>query len=66
VLTQLRDQGVINTWGLGQNTVEPHDPALNMAEARPARFLLACCHTLLDREIALRRLTVTRSRGSSG
>ena len=59
-LTQLREQGVIKTWGLSQHTVEPCEPALNMAEARPARFPLAGRYTLLDYESALERLTVTQ------
>jgi D-threo-aldose 1-dehydrogenase len=65
-LPQLRQQGVIKTSGLGQNTVEPCELALEMAEARPAKFLLAGRYTPLDHERALQRLTVTRSRESSG
>ena len=55
-LTQLRDQGVIKAWGLGVNTVEPCELALDMAEARPDGFLLAGRYTLLDHERALQRL----------
>src|SRR5262245_12341539 len=55
-LTQLREQGVIKAWGLGVNTVEPCELALDMAEARPDAFLLAGRYTLLDHERALQRL----------
>src|SRR5262245_1988588 len=55
-LTQLREQGVIKAWGLGVNTVEPCELALDMAEARPDGFLLAGRYTLLDHERALQRL----------
>jgi D-threo-aldose 1-dehydrogenase len=55
-LTQLREQGVIKGWGLGVNTVEPCELALDMAEARPDGFLLAGRYTLLDHERALQRL----------
>ena len=65
-LTQLREQGVIKAWGLGVNTVEPCELALDMAEARPDGFLLAGRYRLFDHERALQRLTVTQSRESSG
>jgi D-threo-aldose 1-dehydrogenase len=65
-LTQLRERGVIKAWGLGVNTVEPCELALDMAEARPDGFLLAGRYTLVDHERALQRLTVTQSCGSSG
>jgi D-threo-aldose 1-dehydrogenase len=55
-LTQLREQGVIKDWGLGVNTVEPCELALDMVEARPDGFLLAGRYTLLDHERALQRL----------
>jgi D-threo-aldose 1-dehydrogenase len=55
-LTQLREQGMIKGWGLGVNTVEPCELALDMAEARPDGFLLAGRYTLLDHERALQRL----------
>src|SRR5262245_40718202 len=55
-LTQLRERGVIKAWGLGVNTVEPCELALDMAEARPDGFLLAGRYTLLDHERALQRL----------
>jgi D-threo-aldose 1-dehydrogenase len=55
-LIQLRERGVIKAWGLGVNTVEPCELALDMAEARPDGFLLAGRYTLLDHERALQRL----------
>ena len=55
-LTQLRERGVIKAWGLGVNTVEPCELALDMAEARPDGFLLAGRYTLLDHKRALQRL----------
>src|SRR5262245_10823743 len=55
-LTQLREKGVIKAWGLGVNTVEPCELALDMAEARPDGFLLAGRYTLLDHDRALQRL----------
>jgi D-threo-aldose 1-dehydrogenase len=55
-LAQLREQGVIKAWGLGVNTVEPCELALDMVEARPDSFLLAGRYTLLDHERALQRL----------
>jgi D-threo-aldose 1-dehydrogenase len=39
---------------------------VDKAEARPDGFLLAGRYTLLDHERALRRLTATQSRESSG
>src|SRR5262245_14105656 len=55
-LTQLREQGVIKAWGLGVNTVEPCELALDMAEEQPDGFLLAGRYTLLDHGRALQRL----------
>jgi D-threo-aldose 1-dehydrogenase len=55
-LTRLREKGVIKAWGLGVNTVEPCELALDMSEARPDSFLLAGRYTLLDHERALQRL----------
>lgn len=56
VLTRLRDEGVINAWGLGVNRVEPCELTLDLSEARPDAFLLAGRYTLLDHERALQRL----------
>ena len=56
VLTQLRNEGVINAWGLGVNKVEPCELAIEMTENRPDAFLLAGRYTLLDHERALQRL----------
>ncbi|MCM3626810.1 aldo/keto reductase [Paenibacillus glycanilyticus] len=56
VLTQLREEGVIKSWGLGVNRVEPIEIALELDEAKPDTFLLAGRYTLLDHERALQRL----------
>jgi D-threo-aldose 1-dehydrogenase len=56
VLTRLRDEGVINAWGLGVNRVEPCELTLDLSEAQPDAFLLAGRYTLLDHERALQRL----------
>jgi len=55
-LSRLRDEGVIKGWGLGVNSVEPCELALDMTEAHPDGFLLAGRYTLLDHERALQRL----------
>src|SRR5262249_37399983 len=47
-LAQLRDRGVIKAWGLGVNTVEPCELALDMTEARPDTLLLAGRYTPLQ------------------
>jgi D-threo-aldose 1-dehydrogenase len=56
VLTRLREEGVIEGWGLGVNRVEPCEIALELDEAQPDGFLLAGRYTLLDHERALQRL----------
>jgi len=53
-LTRLREQGVINGWGLGVNRVEPCEMALEQSD--PDGFLLAGRYTLLDHAEALRKL----------
>jgi D-threo-aldose 1-dehydrogenase len=55
-LTRLREEGTIKAWGLGVNTVEPCELAIEMTENRPDAFLLAGRYTLLDHERALQRL----------
>jgi len=55
-LTRLREEGAIKAWGLGVNTVEPCELAIEMIENRPDAFLLAGRYTLLDHEHALQRL----------
>jgi len=50
-LTRLREEGVINGWGLGVNRVEPCVMALQQAD--PDGFVLAGRYTLLDHDEAL-------------
>ncbi|KMJ60406.1 D-threo-aldose 1-dehydrogenase [Bacillus sp. LL01] len=56
VLSQLRDEGVIKSWGLGVNKVEPIEIALELGENKPDVSLLAGRYTLLDHDRALQRL----------
>ena len=53
-LTRLREEGVIQAWGLGVNRVEPCEMALQQAD--PDGFLIAGRYTLLDHADALREL----------
>lgn len=55
-LQRLRDEGVINAWGLGVNRVEPIELLLALEEPRPDGFLLAGRYTLLDHDRALQRV----------
>lgn len=55
-LTRLREEGVIKSWGLGVNRVEPIEIALELEETNPDACLLAGRYTLLDHERALQRL----------
>lgn len=56
ILSQLRDEGVIKSWGLGVNKVEPIEIALELGEYKPDVSLLAGRYTLLDHDRALQRL----------
>jgi D-threo-aldose 1-dehydrogenase len=56
VLSRLRDEGVIQGWGLGVNRVEPLELTLDLNEPKPDAFLLAGRYTLLDHELSLQRL----------
>ncbi|MBR8413721.1 aldo/keto reductase [Burkholderia cenocepacia] len=56
VLSKLREEGVINAWGLGVNRVEPIELVLDLAEPQPDGMLLAGRYTLLDHERALQRV----------
>ncbi|SDS51814.1 D-threo-aldose 1-dehydrogenase [Paenibacillaceae bacterium GAS479] len=56
VLSRLREEGVIKSWGLGVNRVEPIEITLELDEAKPDVCLLAGRYTLLDHERALQRL----------
>ncbi|MEV8022838.1 aldo/keto reductase [Streptomyces sp. NPDC086554] len=55
-LDRLRDEGVIEAWGLGVNRVEPLELTLDLDEPKPDAFLLAGRYTLLDHDRALQRL----------
>ena len=55
-LDRLRDEGVIKSWGLGVNMVEPIETILDLQEPRPDCFLLAGRYTLLDHGRALQRV----------
>jgi D-threo-aldose 1-dehydrogenase len=55
-LDRLRDEGVIQAWGLGVNRVEPIELLLDLQGPRPDGFLLAGRYTLLDHGRALQRV----------
>jgi D-threo-aldose 1-dehydrogenase len=55
-LDRLRDEGVIQAWGLGVNRVEPIELLLDLEGPRPDGFLLAGRYTLLDHSRALQRV----------
>lgn len=55
-LDRLRDEGVIQAWGLGVNRVEPIELLLELQGPRPDGFLLAGRYTLLDHGRALQRV----------
>ncbi|KQP19803.1 aldo/keto reductase [Pseudorhodoferax sp. Leaf267] len=55
-LDRLRDEGVIQAWGLGVNRVEPIELLLGLEGPRPDGFLLAGRYTLLDHASALQRV----------
>lgn len=56
VLSRLQGEGVISGWGLGVNTTEPIELALDMDEAAPTMSLSATQYTLLKHERALQRM----------
>ncbi|GAA4927040.1 aldo/keto reductase [Nesterenkonia rhizosphaerae] len=56
VLAQLQDEGVISGWGLGVNTTEPIELALDLEETTPTMSLSATQYTLLQHEHALQRM----------
>ncbi|MBH0330391.1 D-threo-aldose 1-dehydrogenase [Brevibacillus brevis] len=55
-LTRLREEGVITSWGLGVNRVEPIEIAMALDEAQPDAFLMAGRYSLLDHDRALQRV----------
>lgn len=56
VLARLQGEGVISGWGLGVNTTEPIELAMDMDEAAPSVSLSATQYTLLQHERALQRM----------
>lgn len=56
VLTRLRKEGVIKSWGIGVNRTEPLELALELEETKPDIVLQATRYTLLNHEHALQRL----------
>lgn len=56
VLSRLQEEGVISGWGLGVNTTEPIELALDMEEVAPTMSLSATQYTLLTHERALQRM----------
>ncbi|PPA70327.1 aldo/keto reductase [Jeotgalibacillus proteolyticus] len=56
VLDKLRDEGVIQGWGVGVNTTVPIELALELEEAHPNLNLSATQYTLLQHERALERM----------
>ncbi|TLP96586.1 aldo/keto reductase, partial [Nesterenkonia salmonea] len=56
VLSELQEQGVISGWGLGFNTVEPIELALDMDHNAPTMSLTATQYTLLQHKRALQRV----------
>ncbi len=59
VLTRLREEGVIKSWGIGVNTTEPIELALELDDANPDLCLQATHYTLLNHDRALQRLMPT-------
>ncbi|WP_020006403.1 aldo/keto reductase [Salinicoccus albus] len=55
-LTRLRDEGVISSWGVGVNTTEPIELAMELNDANPDLSLSATQYTLLQHERALERM----------
>ncbi|WP_018934440.1 aldo/keto reductase [Gracilibacillus lacisalsi] len=56
VLSRLREEGVIKSWGLGVNTTEPIELVMDLEEAQPDVCLSATQYTLLQHEHALERM----------
>jgi D-threo-aldose 1-dehydrogenase len=55
-LSRLRDEGVIEGWGLGVNRTEPIELMLGLTDTDPDGSLLAGRYTLLDHAHALQRV----------
>ncbi|SFK09198.1 D-threo-aldose 1-dehydrogenase [Halobacillus dabanensis] len=58
VLSRLREEGVIRSWGLGVNTTEPIELAMELEETRPDVCLSATQYTLIQHDKALQRMMV--------
>ncbi|SHM77733.1 aldo/keto reductase [Gracilibacillus kekensis] len=56
VLSRLREEGVIQSWGVGVNTTEPIELVMDLDEAQPDVCLSATQYTLLQHEHALERM----------
>ncbi|MBO0596501.1 aldo/keto reductase [Nesterenkonia sp. E16_7] len=56
VLTEMREQGLIKGWGLGVNTTEPIELAMQLQETPPDLSLSATQYTILQHEKALERM----------
>lgn len=66
VLTQLREEGVIQSWGLGVNTTQPIEVAMELEEVQPDLNLSATRYTLLQHEQALQRMLPTAQKKGIG
>lgn len=56
VLAQLKEEGVISSWGPGVNTTIPIELAIDLEEFHPDLCLTATQYTLLNHERALERM----------
>ncbi|MBE1515148.1 aldo/keto reductase [Nesterenkonia halotolerans] len=56
VLTQMREEGLIKGWGLGVNTTEPIELAMQLEDTTPNVSLSATQYTLMQHETALERM----------
>lgn len=59
VLSRLREEGVIKSWGLGVNTTIPIEVAMDLEEVQPDLCLSATQYTLLQHKKALQRMLPT-------
>ncbi|MCM3227360.1 aldo/keto reductase [Terribacillus saccharophilus] len=66
VLSRLREEGVIKSWGLGVNTTIPIEVAMELEEVQPDLCLSATQYTLLQHKKALQRMLPTAEEKSVG
>ncbi|WP_062514674.1 aldo/keto reductase [Halobacillus sp. KGW1] len=66
VLSELQEQGVIRSWGLGVNTTEPIEIAMELKENKPDLCLSATQYTLLQHDRALERMMKTAEENGVG